>query len=957
MTRMSFNDNNDRQHPLRVVGSRKEVIDQARRVGWRQMVGLRGILSYFLVSALTATFVLILQGPMLAAHVHVNIWWFQSIGQGNVYGTVWTTEKNLFLLYSVLSYLFFTVIFFVTRGVLFRPGLDPAARWIGSSLTLIVGFLATIIAIISGHTMASEWQQYLLANHAQTFGVVDPIHHRDVGFYVFAMPWRQTLGGFALALLILGAIEIGGLATIFTVTSPFETMEGDVRRIVGIGSLFAAVLFTYLSWRNFYLNPYDLTQPGTAYGGGATFAHASLWWYTVVGTVELVVALALLVNTVVRRSSLAWLALVPVVVGLSASAGQGIFQHFVVSPNELSAEYPYLGYALNFTRHAYGMDTWKVKEYTPQTLTVSDVNANKPTVLDARIADSGAFTQVIRQRQENRTYYGFNTADVDRYLLKGRQRQVLLAARELDYGKLSFQAQTWVNEHLKFTHGYGLTMSPANTVTPDGQPSFWIENVPVQETISQLPPVTQPRVYFGEYTNSWSLTNATTPEFDSSTADQDTSYRYNGPDGVTLDSGLRRLTLAWTQEGGFPFFDKLQISGYIRPSTRILLHRNIYDRVQAIAPWLTLDSNPYMVLRKNGSLVWILDGLTNTDHYPYSEPTNGVNYQRNSVKVVLDAYTGRTTFYAFDAGDPILHTWSNIFPGLIHSLAEMPADIRAHIKYPDDYLNWQASAYNRYHVTNVTSYYNGDNEWDVENSNTYNWDAGTVDTNRLQPIWTVARLFGEKQDSFFSILPFSVHGKATMAGYLAANNNTYGVTALDMPRGAQTTGATQFESLYEQAPIISSQLSLLDQHGSQVVPGQMLILPVGKALLYIKPLYLRSASAQSLPQLIRVVVGTQNEVNWGYTLKGALNNLLTQGDISNVRQGSITGPAPSTSPTPGPAVPLASGKYASMSDSRLITLAGQYYTAAQQTPSLTAKDDDLKQLGLILETLRTRHPR
>jgi uncharacterized membrane protein (UPF0182 family) len=755
-------------------------------------------------------------------------------------------------------------------------------------------------------------------------------------------------------MLVLGALEIAALATTYTLISPFQTERSDLRRIVAIGSLFAAALFGYLAWRNFFLNPYNLDRPGTAFGGGATFVHSALWWYPIVGVVQALAAVILLVNTVLRRIGLTAVALVPIAVAIAAGAGQGVFQRFVVAPNELSAEYRYLGYTIDFTRRAYGMDGWKAREYTPHALTPTDVSRDSATIADARIADLGAFTQVMRQRQENRTYYTFNQADIDRYALPGSLRQVLLAAREMAFWQLPGQAQTWVNQHVKFTHGYGLTMAPANTVTADGQPVLWIQNIPVQETQGGLPGVSQPRIYFGEYTDSWVVVNATTPEFDSSQADQDTTYRYAGPDGVPVGSGLKRLSIAWALEGGFPVFDKLNISGYIRPSTRIMLHRTIMDRVHTIAPWLELDSDPYLVLRKDGHLVWMIDGMTSSDHYPYSDPTEGDNYRRNSVKVVLDAYTGRTTFYAFDPGDPILRAWSAIFPGLLHPLSSMPADLRAHIKYPDSYLTWQALAFRRYHVTDITSYYNGDNQWDIESSSSYNWDDGQTETGALAPVWTTARLFGQKSDSFFSILPFSVRGKATMAGYLAADNNTYHVTALDMPRGAQTMGATQFESLYQQAPTISSTLTLLDQTGSQVVPGQLLILPVDKALLYIKPLYLRSTGEHTLPQLIRVVVGTQNAVNWGYTLQDALHNLETQGDISAIPATQPGQPGVAPSPTPGPAP--SSGKYARLSDAALIALADRYYAEAQSTPSLTEKDRDLKQVGIILRILQQRHP-
>ncbi len=942
---------------LRIITVRRGAAGGQVRPALPDLIGTRSVLSYFLLGLLAVLLALVFRGLLLAAHVHLNIWWFEGLGLGDVYGRIWSIERNLFLVFTPLTYLLFTIIFFATRALTFRPGADESARSVDSLLTLSVGFFAALIAMLIGHTMASEWQQYLMATHRQSFGLGDPLHHLDVGFYVFTMPWRETLGNYAVGVLLLAGFELALLAGVYTATSPFETMQNDTRRMVAIGSLFGAVLFLYLAWRNFYLNPFELNQPGTVYGGGATFAHASLWWFPIVGVVQIVAALLLLVNTGVRRISLASVAALPVAVSIFAAAGQGIFQKFVVAPNELSAEYQYLGYTLGSTRHAYGMDRWHAREYTPRSLTSSDLTSNPAAVSDARIADTGAFTQVMRQRQENRTYYGFNTADIDRYTVNGKVRQVLLAGRELDYTKLPLEAQTWVNEHIKFTHGYGLTMAPANTVTRDGQPKLWIENVPVQETTTGLPAVIEPRIYFGENTNSWILTNTSTTEFDSSTADQDTSYRYHGPDGVTVSGGLKRLTLAWLQEGGFPFFDKLNISNYVKPATRLLLRRNIYDRVQTLAPWLQIDSNPYLVLRTNGTLVWMMDGMTTSDHYPYSDPTNGVNYMRNSVKIALDAYTGRPTLYAFDPTDPILRAWSTVFPGLLHPFSEMPPDLRAHIKYPDDYLNWQAAAYGRYHVTDVTSYYNGDNQWDIEQASTYDWNIDDAPQATLNPIWTVARLFGEKHDSFYSILPFSVHGKNTMAGYLAADNNTYTVNALDMPRGAQTMGVTQFESLYNQAPAISSALTLLDQRGSQVVPGQMIILPVGKSLLYIKPLYLRSASSQTLPQLVRVVVGTQNEVNWGYGLRDALNNLQTQGDISNVSPSGTTTAQPTPAPTTGPGAPPATGAYTTLSDARLIALADQYYSAAQRTPSLSQKDQDLKQVGTILRVLMNRHPK
>ncbi|GAC1321120.1 MAG: UPF0182 family protein [Chloroflexota bacterium] len=934
--------------------------DSNRTVEYRPAVKVRDLVSpdaffrYFLGSSAVAAFAAVFIFLLVAVHVHVNIWWFESLGLGGVYGRMWETQKFLFLTYGILTYLFLTLIFFGTRAGTYRPGPSDNGRAIDGLLTVGVGFATMLIAMVAGSAMGGQWQAYLLAHHAQSFGMTDPIHHRDIGFYVFTMPWRQIQGDFAVTILVVGALDLAALATIYTTTSPYETERSDIRRIIAIASLFGAVLFGYFAWRNFFLYPFNLGQPGRAYGGGATFVHASLWWYPIVGTVEIVAAVVLLVNTILRRTSPLFVAILPLLVGTLSSAGQGIFQHFVVTPNELSAEYPYLGYTLHFTRHAYGMDGWAVRQYTPKTLSSRDVAQDRAALAEARIADAGVFTQVIRQRQENRSYYTFNDANIDRYTVDHKLRQVVVAARELQFSQLNLQAQTWVNEHIKFTHGYGLAMSPANMVGPTGQPLLWIQNVPVQETIQGLPAVAEPRIYFGQSTDAWILTHATTPEFDSSTSGRDMPYTYGGQDGVPVGGGLRRLSLSWELEGGVPFLNKLNISNYVGPSTRVLLHRNIIDRVHTIAPWLTLDSKPYLVLRPNGTLVWMLDGLTHADHYPYSEPIDGDNYRRNSVKIVIDAYTGRTDFYAFGPPDPLLQAWSSVFPGLIQPFARMPRDLVAHIKYPDDYLNWQASAYQRYHVTDITSYYNADNEWDVESAQMFNWNDGQLETNTLDPIWTVTRLFGGPRDRFFSILPFSVHTKQTMAGYLAADNDSYHVTALNMPRGAQTMGVTQFQSLYSQAPAISSTITLLDQHGSQIVPGQVLVLPVGSALLYMQPLYLRSSAGQSLPQLNHVVVGTQNEVNWNYTLASAVNSLLTFGDISTLgqTQNGVSPVAP-----PSPASTAGTGHYSTMTTGQLIARANALYRAAQTTPSLTAKDRDLQQLGAILRALQVRSGR
>jgi uncharacterized membrane protein (UPF0182 family) len=539
-----------------------------------------------------------------------------------------------------------------------------------------------------------------------------------------------------------------------------------------------------------------------------------------------------------------------------------LMQKFVVTPTELTRETPYLARHIAATRQAWGLDSVEVRDLAGETpLTLADLKANTPTLENVRLWEREPLLQTFGQLQEIRTYYDFISVDDDRYWIDGKYRQVLLSPRELN--PASLPTRTFINEHLTFTHGMGLTLSPVNQVTPEGLPVLFVKDLPPASSVSLK--ITRPQLYYGELDDDYVFVGTRQKEFDFPSGDENVYTAYTGKGGVPAGGALRRLMLA-VRFGS----SNLLFSEDVTPASRILYNREITNRASRALPFLTLDHDPYLVLAADGKLKWILDGYTSTDRYPYSQRlADGTDYMRNSVKVVIDAYDGTVKAYVAAPGDPLIRTWQRIFPGILSPLDSMPADLRAHLRYPDQLFTIQTALYTTYHMDSPVDFYHREDQWQIPSVTR---PSGAVPFMRH----IVMKLPGEAREEYVYMVPFTPRGKDNLAAWMVARNDgaAYGkLLVYRLSRQTLVFGPTQIENRINQNTEISRQVSLWDQRGSEVLWGDLLVIPIGTSLLYVQPLYLR-AQGGKIPELKRVVVAYQNEVAMAETFDDALAQLF-----------------------------------------------------------------------------------
>ena len=565
-------------------------------------------------------------------------------------------------------------------------------------------------------------------------------------------------------------------------------------------------------------------------------------------------------------------------------------QQFTVEPNEFIVEKPYIENNIHYTRYAYGLDKIKEQEYSATgTITADDLTNNADALSNVRLWDYRPLLRTYGQLQEIRLYYTFNEVDIDRYTIDGDIRQVMLSARELDVDEFAEQAQTWINRHLIFTHGYGLALSPVSDVGEEGLPSLLVRDIPPVSAVPELE-ITRPEIYFGESTHNYVIINAAEDEFDYPEGDVNAYTRYNGPDGVPLGGFFRRLLLA-TRFNSTQLF----LSPALSRDSRILFHRTLTDRVNTIAPMLWFDDDPYPVITDVGDgetgIVWLLDAYTWTDHFPYSEPVGGLNYIRNSVKIAIDAYTGETTFYLIDPDDPIAATYARIFPDLFQPVESMPADLRSHWRYPETLFLYQSRLYATYHMRDPQVFYNREDLWDIPE------ELVETSQQQMEPYYVTMRVPAQDSNSdeleFMLIRPYVPKQKQNMVAWLYADcdGDDYGELGIvKLSKDRLVYGPLQIEARADQDPAISQQLSLWNQRGSRVLRGNLLVLPIDDTFLYIEPLYLEAESGQ-LPQLTRIIVAYNDKVAMAETLDEALMQVLN---------GTITDGGDRTTPITAP---------------------------------------------------------
>ena len=898
--------------------------------------------------------VLLLLVPTLVGLL-TDVWWFREVGLDVVFSRRLSTQVGLFAAVGVLSFgALWGSLRFAQRGVVpgpvaFRIGDVVQPLDLSSPLRRFTFPVAAGLALLLALGAVPSWERVLLFLGRGGFGVADPVFARDVGWYVFTLPVLDTL---------LGTLR-GVVTLCLFVTLPVYFLRGDIvllprglriepsaGRHLGVLLALWFVLGAFTLW---FVDASNLlySTNGSFVGAGYTDLHVTLPALRVGAATALVGAVLALVGAV--RSQLGWYAFLGLAgQALVAVLGRGIapalVQKFVVKPTELTRESPYIARHLEFTRRAWGIDSVEHRELPGDTdLTLADIRANGPTIDNVRLWDRAPLLRTFKQLQEIRTYYDFVSVDDDRYWIDGKYRQVLLSAREMNPSSLP--TRTFINEHLTFTHGMGLTLGPVNEVTREGLPKLFIQDLPPRASTSLT--VTRPQLYFGELTNSHVFVKTRQKEFDYPAGDANVFTEYEGRAGVPVGGVFRRAVFALA----FGSTTTL-LSGDITSESRVLYHRNIAERIAKAYPFLMLDRDPYLVIAKDGTLHWIQDAFTTTSRYPYAfRAADGATYMRNSVKIVVDAYHGSLRAFVADSTDPIAAAWGRALPGTLQPLGSLDEDLRAHIRYPDDLFRRQTALYATYHLDTPEEFYSREDQWQipvVERA-----DGSTPFMRHI-----IMRLPDEPDAEFIYMTPFTPREKDNLAAWMIARNDGphYGrLRVYQFPRQSLVYGPRQIENRINQNPEISRQLALWDQRGSEVIRGDLLVIPIEQALLYVQPIYLQAEGGR-IPELRRVVVAYDQQVVMRESLDDALAALFGTDSTA----GAPPRPAESALALPDALAPGATGGGALPADLQaLITEARRRYDAAveaQREGDWARYGEELRQLGTALERLEARRP-
>jgi uncharacterized membrane protein (UPF0182 family) len=856
-------------------------------IDWPRMRPPRGRRRFFLILVVLAGIVF---GGRAALSYYVDVLWFGSLGYGDVFWKTLSLQWGIFTAFAAATFLILYGSFLALKrahlsdlpnGHTILIGGHPLELPVGRVLRLIALGVSLVIAAATGASMMVEWPTLALFWYAPraTAGVVDPIFGKPLNFFLFALPGWQLITGWLLALAVIACI----LAAFFIlITGGSRVLAGRLSRSVNLPWRGLSITFAFLLLvvaMRVYLGRFEqLFEDHTIFGGVTyTDAHVTLTGMLVVCVALVVGAVIAVVNTVVMPRG-RWLILAVVPAALCYFAVQIIAWYvssFIVKPNELVREKPYIVYNTDLTRQAYGLNKVLQREFPAEpTVEAADPANNQATLQNIRLWDWRALQDTLRQIQEIRTYYDFPDIDIDRYEINGTTREVMLATRELNVDKLPESSRNWINEKLIYTHGYGITMNPVNGFTPEGLPTLLLSNMPVQSTVRGLS-VTRPEVYFGELTNTDVYVKTRQKEFNYPQGQTNNLNSYEGNGGIVLGSFLRRILIALDRDD----LAKLPFSDDVNKDSRLLMRRNVRDRVSALAPFLTYDPDPYIVLGDDGRLSWIMDGFTVSDSYPYSTHyhlhRDLINYMRNSVKAVIDAYDGTTTFYVFDSEDPIIAAYRRIFPSLFRDATMMPPGLRKHVRYPELLLKMQAEVYGLYHMTDPEAFYNREDLWTVATEVGMS-EGGGQTTQAMQPNFVLMKLPGEAGEEFVEILPFTPANRNNLIGWIAGRSDgaQYGTSVVyNFPKTKLVDGPLQIEARIDQNAQLSGQLTLWNQQGSHVRRGALLVIPSGRALLYAEPIYLQ-AERSPMPELRLVVLALQDRLVYGPTFESAMAALF-----------------------------------------------------------------------------------
>lgn len=918
--------------------------------------------------------------------------WFKELGYTSVFFTKLFTQLKIgiptFIVITLLAYVYLKLL---KRGYFKKVESHDAPN--EKMLNRVTWGLAAIFSGAFTFVIVSQlWFEILRFINSTSFGIKDPMYSLDVSFYVFKLDFITQLNqlmigvliGFAMLtilyyLILMGmrkpdvfeTVEepeteerfngnpgadkgnfgnfgsfgnfgnMGGLGDILgkafgnpgNMNTPFKKKkqfdDENFMRLMGIAAkqlIVIGVLFFVMVGANFYLKQYDLlyAKTGLLYGAGFTDVNVTLWVYRILIVLSLVSAIAFAVG--ISQKKFKMMLTVPVimiVVGLIGSGAAALVQNLIVSPDEINKESKYLERNIAFTQKAYGLNEVTVKPFAASNeLTKDDILNNTETISNIRINDFEPVEKFYNQTQSIRLYYSFNDVDVDRYLVNGEYTQTFLSAREIDETKIR---EEWLNKHLKYTHGYGITLSRVDKVTASGQPDMLIKSIPPVSSIDEIT-ITRPEIYFGELTNNYVLTNTKELEFDYPDGESNKYTTYEGNAGIKL--GLINRAVFAIKERSL----KLFVSTNIGKDSKIIINRNINDRIRKIMPYLQYDADPYIVTDQ-GRLYWIIDAYTASNRYPYSEPYSAetnVNYIKNSIKVVVDAYNGSVNYYLVDDTDPIANTYKKIYPALFKDFSEMPEGLQSHIRYPNALFNIQANVYKRYHMSNVKVFYQGEDLWDISNE-----IYGTTEVTMV-PNYYIMKLPGEEKAEFVNSIPYTPKAKKNMSALLVARNDGehYGQLVLyQLPKDKLVYGPMQIEAQIDQSTEISKEFSLWNSSGSTYTRGNMFVIPIEESFIYVEPVYLEATNS-SLPEVKRVIVAYGDRIAYEENLAKALDSLFGSGDTNTGGE-----PVPDNGSTDGFDV------------NQLIALVSEAFnnaTAAQKNGDWAAYGEYMKQMQTYL---------
>jgi len=907
------------------------------------------------VRVLIVTIVLLLLVVPAVASRLADWLWYKDVGFERVFLTKIIAQWILGLAAGIGGFLVvYTNARIALRGVATKNlHIRDASEWAQAGPRILVERLASWLAlplalglgVVLALGSAGNWRELAQFFYRTPFGVVDPVFGRDVAYYVFTIPMVENVLTFASATLWLSLLLIA--LPIYMARDDIGATGGQRGEqfrfyvtpraqmhlaILGAALLIVAAIRVLLVEVPSLL----LARHPVLFGATYTDLRIRLPMYRVLAVALLAAAAAVIWYA--RRGRLARGALIAfatVFIGSFLFVGviPSLFQRLVVQPNELAQERRQIEHHITATRQAWGIDAVDRRELTSaRPLTLKDVEANQATIKNVRLWDREPLLQTYGQIQSIRTYYDFASVDDDRYVINGEERQVLLAPRELNTASLP--TRTFINEHLTYTHGMGVTLGPSNQVTPEGLPVLWIKDLP---PVSSVPiKITRPEIYFGEISNEFVLAPSRQKEFDYPSGQGDAAVysSYDGGSGVSLNSFARRLLFAFT-------FGSINImlSNDLTEKTRILFHRDVLERAQLALPFLTFDPDPYLVITNDGRLEWIIDAYTVTDRYPYAQPlANGTNYMRNSVKVLIDAYTGSTRAYLALPQDPMIRTLGRIYPGLLRPMSEMPADLRAHVRYPSVVFAAQSALYGTFHMTDPETFYHREDQWQIPGVPQRGANATESFVRHI-----VMRLPGERVPEYVLMRPFTPRQKDNLAAWMVARNDgdSYGkLVVYRFPRQSLVFGPSQIVNRINQDTEVARQISLWDQRGSEVIRGELLVIPIEESLIYVQPLYLRAQGGR-IPELKRVVVAHESRVAMEETLEAGLVRLF----------GGVQA-APNT---PRPEAPIAADE----TSAQLARDAADAYEkarAAQRNEDWATYGAEMKRLGEILRRLSGRVP-